>query len=365
MLYLKSQIYEKYVKTEDNCIAGINFKKIGNKSYKYEELLDIFVKNGKEIFEIYDKIKNSVKYDDLYFLNHNMPYIKEEMLNKKPEKEETANDKEIKEDKTILEKIIEIFNEYGCIVDEDISINNDKDIYFNKISILKLCNQLLIIYVLTTVWNGIIGIGDYHYYEYEYSNYHNYEKKLPQEFINSFSYVIKKIPLNHHIYKKEITDKERNEFCKCCKSEIVEYINKKSQIFTQATKRNFIYNYEKDTISYEYRDLNLLELIWDTLTKSMCSEEKSKRYAICEICNERFVKTGNNQKRCPKHNRDKICKQDKLEKHNELVEISSNMEIEDETLKKQVTNILDTKEIRKINKKELENVLEQIKSQKN
>ena len=59
MLYLKSQIYEKYVKTEDNCIAGINFKKIGNKSYKYEELLDIFVKYGKEIFEIYDKIKNT------------------------------------------------------------------------------------------------------------------------------------------------------------------------------------------------------------------------------------------------------------------------------------------------------------------
>ena len=77
-----------------------------------------------------------------------------------------------------------------------------------------------------------------------------------------------------------------------------------------------------------------------------------------------YYKTSNNQKRCSKHSRDEICKQEKQELYDKILETYNNYKL-DKKIKKEIEDkILNKKNIREIKKDDLRRLLEKLKSQK-
>lgn len=259
-------------------------------------------------------------------------------------------------DKKILKIIIKMFSKYGIIADTENIVDNERKEYVSINEILYLINQLITLYILKTAIEGIEEIKRFN--EEMYYTDLKYKSKLKQV----FCYIFDDVKYDPKIYDKET---EKEEYYINCRKEIVDYINKRNDLFEQVNNK-FLYNKKYDVIEYKQQNYKILSILWRNYTESLTASrfEKSKKPSICPICHMPYYKTSNNQKRCSKHSRDEICKQEKQELYDKILETYNNYKL-DKKIKKEIEDkILNKKNIREIKKDDLRRLLEKLKSQK-
>ena len=70
-----------------------------------------------------------------------------------------------------------------------------------------------------------------------------------------------------------------------------------------------------------------------------------------------YVKSCNNQKRCSEHSRDEICKQEKQEMYDKVLEIYDNNRLNKNIKKEIEEKVLNVKNIRQVKKEDLRELL--------
>lgn len=325
--------YKKYIILEDNAIGGVEYIKEEVQSYEYENLLkDIVNSYAEPIFKLFFKEKRHISCDEFDINNIDMTYIKEEML----------------QDKDILKIIVKLFKKYGMIVDTDNNSEHIGNDYVSVKELLYLVNQLVSLYILKIAVDGIEEIKRYN--DMMIISDLKYKSKLNQV----FDYIFYNVKYDPKIYEK----KEKEQYYKVCKNKIVEYINRQNILFEKANKK-FIYDEKNDEIKYKQQDYKLLPMLWSNYTESLTAHKykNHKNPSICPICHKPYYKTSNNQKRCSKHSRDEICKQEKQEMYDKVLEIYDNNRLNKNIKKEIEEKVLNVKNIRQVKKEDLRELL--------
>lgn len=265
--------YKEYIVNQNNDIYGKTTCNEGLCIYNKIDLLNDFSKAGQDLFAIYGKdikIKSKDDYEidfgDLY------DFLSIPTFNNNIEK--------------TTKSLIKLFKKYGLLGDIEES-NNDYPLeYITVKGIRKIVNQLLLIYIVNTIRNGL-----------EYLN-----NKKSDEVLDIVDKAITLVEFitngNLKINLMNANIKEIGQYVIKAKSSLANFINRYNSLFDKTVKRNIQVDENTGNIIYNLCSTDLLQIVWETLVSILTIENTNKNILICIECGKIEEKTGKNQKRC-------------------------------------------------------------------
>lgn len=337
--------YKEYDVNSDGSIYGKEYllKEVKN-IYKRLDVLNDISACGKKLFRLY---KNNILWNgkDNYDIEwkNKVEYLQIEWDEKK--------------DKKANEYIIELFEKYGILGDVKESNLDYPCSYITETDKIKLINQIIVIYIINTIRNGIQAL------------YNMGNDEVPQ--MSEESTKLVKLITNDEVKidLKNVRIETISTYIPKAIETLVKFTNKYAVLFNRATYKYLQLSSKTEEINYNIGSEDLLQLAFEVFIDISSTQNTNENIFICKQCGKVKEKDGKNQKLCSDcrygRNKDKVTTKNKEKIISEISSYYHTHVILNMKLKARVKEIINYKsrDIHDITIRELKNILEQLRSQ--
>lgn len=345
VIHTNSCKYREYKVDDKGKIYGEKYMK-GTNIYKRLDLLNDISRYGEKLFKLY---KNNFLWENEFEIEWGNPI-------------EYLPIKDFEKNTEMTNKyLIELFSKYGILgnVKEEENVDYPCS-YITTKDIRKLVNQLIVIYIVNTIKNGIVSL-------YNMQN----DDEIPQVSENAIKLV--ELITNNEVKLNLINAniKEILQYIQKAKKTLVAFNNKYSVLFDKATYKYIQLDIKADEINYNICSEDLLQLAWETFVDISSVPNTNKNICVCKKCGQIEEKTGKNQKFCSSCREERNWNTETDENKKKLISeisnyynINKNIDMELKTIIEKIMQYK-SRERHDISVRKLQEILRQVKIQNN